>query len=111
MHSLSYSLLPPWLMEPVMQGNLPLLAALELWDLWLLTPPGQETEIPPHLFPAIEALWLLELPTRPVRTSSWVTSFCASKPSPAKKGASICAAKSGSGNAASGAALGIVSGR
>lgn len=67
MHSQTWQLLQAWLLDPVMQGRLTLPQAAELWDLWLLTPPGQETEIPPHLFPAIEALWLMGLETPPTR--------------------------------------------
>lgn len=67
MHSQTWQLLPPWLLEPVQQGHLTLTQAAELWDLWLLTPPGKETDVPPHLSSAIEALWLLKVETPPTR--------------------------------------------
>ena len=52
MSSLSYQSLPQAFLEPVLLGLVPLVDALELWDLWLLTPNGWPLAIPQRLLDA-----------------------------------------------------------
>ena len=63
MHSLTYSLLPQWLMEPLLQGAISQPEAAEIWDNYLLTPEGEFQTLPSHLNSAAERLhlWAMEL--------------------------------------------------
>ena len=63
--SLTWTELPPDLLEPVMQGWLTLAEAAWLWDEYLLTPDGSERELPPELWSAAERLMLLDLEVSP----------------------------------------------
>ena len=49
MSSLSYQILPRALLEPVLMGLVPLVSAVELFDLWLMTPNGGTLLIPQRL--------------------------------------------------------------
>jgi hypothetical protein len=67
-HSLTYSLLPSWLLNPLLQGVISQVEAAELWDSQLLVPPDQpHLELPPHLHPACErlSLWAREVTSPP----------------------------------------------
>ena len=66
-HSLTYSQLPPLLLEALLAKAISLAEAAELWDNWLLTPDGENREIPRHLWPAVERYHLFVRPVK-VRT-------------------------------------------
>ena len=66
MTSLSYQILPQWLLEPLMQGVLLCHEAVEINDL-ILQSTDDRTVLPPHLFPAAERLALWEMEAHPTR--------------------------------------------
>ena len=59
-HSLTYQYLPPWLLQPLLAGVLSQPEAAEIWDGWLMTPPNERRDLPPHLYPACQRLHLWE---------------------------------------------------
>ena len=67
MSSLTYQSRPEWLLDPLMQGVLTVAEASQLWDCWLLTPPGEESSLPRNLWPAAERMFLLEMEAQPTR--------------------------------------------
>ena len=68
-HSLTYSLLPSHLLEPLLQGVISLPEAAELWDSMLMVPLDQQYSdpLPQRLHPACERLrlWATEVTSRP----------------------------------------------
>lgn len=61
MTSLSYQVLPPAFLEPVLMGLVPLVQAIELYDLWLMTPMGQRLYVPQRLMPAADLVFLQDV--------------------------------------------------
>ena len=55
--SLTWQTLPSAFLEPVLLGLVLLMAASELWDLWLTTPNGQTLAIPQRLQPAAHLIF------------------------------------------------------
>lgn len=55
--SLSYQSLPSAFLDPVLLGLVPLRTALELWDLWLMTPDGGTLRVPQRLQAAAELVF------------------------------------------------------
>ena len=58
MNSLTYQFLPNWLLQPLLAGAINLPEAAEMWDAWLLTPPGETRSLPMHLHDAASRLHL-----------------------------------------------------
>lgn len=56
--SQSYQWFPGWLYRPLMYGALTLAEASELFDLWLMIPPGESRPWPAHLLPIRDRLHL-----------------------------------------------------
>lgn len=65
--SLTWTELPTWLYQPVMEGALSLVEAAEIWDHCLMQT-EEVSLLPPRLFPAAErlTLWALDLKGCPV---------------------------------------------
>lgn len=61
MSSLSYQVLPRAFLEPVLMGLVPLTQAVELYDLWLLTPEGHSLSVPMRLAKAAEVIFQQEI--------------------------------------------------
>lgn len=66
MPSLTWTQLPPYLLDSLMDQALTLAEAAELWDLCLLNP-DKPFEVPSHLDPAVDRLWLWSLEAEPTR--------------------------------------------
>lgn len=66
-HSLTWQSLPKWLLKPVLRGHLSLLEASELFDHWLLTPPGEFLMMPQRLWPAAQKVFLSRAPCPPTK--------------------------------------------
>ena len=62
MPSLTYSLLPEWLHQPLMDQAISLAEAAEIWDAYLLTPAGETHPLPRSLHQAAERIHLWSLP-------------------------------------------------
>jgi hypothetical protein len=64
--SLTYSLLPSFLLSPLMDSAISAAEAAELFDLLLMSP-DEMVSLPPHLFPAADrlTLWALDLEGQP----------------------------------------------
>lgn len=61
-NSLTWQILPWWLLEPLKAQAISLVEAAEIWDL-CLQHPGQWFQPPKHLHQAASRLQLWELPT------------------------------------------------
>lgn len=64
--SLTWTELPPYLLDPLMEQVLTLAEASEMLDLMLLEE-GDEVEVPPHLLEAAARLWLWAQEASPTR--------------------------------------------
>ena len=61
-HSLTYSLLPQWLAQPLQAEVIDPAEAAEMWDLALLDPKQRLSNLPPHLYEAASRMWLYRMP-------------------------------------------------
>ena len=64
--SATWQLLPPYLLQPVLDGHLTLAEASWVWDEWLMTPEGEFRELPKPLWPVAQKLQLLGMEAGPV---------------------------------------------
>ena len=64
--SLTWQILPPHLLQPLLEGVISLVEAAEIWDLQLATPRGQWVPLPKHLHLAAARLTLWRAPAHPM---------------------------------------------